>query len=539
MSRGADIRSGRRTRRLILIGTFIAVAAAAALLSTALRNSPWTSPAAAAATPPPAQLVPVASDAADVVAPVTPRSAAVEPKKTEPLPSSPRFTVRVLPLQDNTADEPSRQAVRSFYASLLDGLRAVPGLTLMEAATTAINEIPPGEFLLRVTGDGIAQGRWNAKMLLYARMPVSAAADGAYATVPHLLQYGSITLPGCTGAVSDRPVTGCSDPQGGAASQIELMRQVVFPPDPAVLRALRARLLDRSLEPAQRWKALEQLRVPRAVAVVRPGAQSASLSEERPTMDAETLRGAIDLALSTDDSTQRGEIWRMLRGLRQPQLIRPLIDASRLEASDAARLQAVTTLVADYAQDTRAHAALESIALNDPRELVRMVAQRSLTGDEVWNEYVVARLQDASLPDAQRLEALSYMAATIARDQGQQLRNLLDAKAVEALAEIMPRVLATPADPGTRAAETGNLTTLVSWLVGIHQPATIDLLAGMLKASSDPMIRRMAVSALASHGADARAQPVLQDVAAHDADPQLREAAANALRQAATPPPGT
>ncbi len=379
------------------------------------------------------------------------------------------------------------------------------------------------------------QNRWNVRMMVKASIPVTGDAQAQRATVPHLFQYSSVAAPACTGSLADSPVTGCSDPKGGAASQIDLMRQVVFPPDPALRRAQQARLLDRTLDPAERWKALQALRVSRAVVV--PGLSAPRLTQEPQKIDKETLRGALDLLATAGNPLLRKQIWSALRGVRQPELIQPLIDASRLEASEPVRLEAVTTLAADYAEDEKARAALESVSQNDSQEITRMVAQRSLSGDAPWNEFVATRLLDANLPDAQRVEALTYM---IASGQGQQMRSLLDAKAVEALAQILPRTLAALPGPSSPATpEAGSLTTLTSWVVGVNQPATVDLLTGVLNSTSDPSIRRMTVSGLARHRGDHRAKAALEEMAAHDIDPQLRDAAASALRPEATPPPGT
>lgn len=532
---GAGTQGRRRsTSRLILIGTLAAVAAAAALLHAELRNSRAT-PAIVAVVAPPAESVPAIAAAGPTMEPAAPKITPAAPKKkAEPLPESPRFTVLVLPLQDRTADEPSRLAVKAFYAALLDGLHAVSGLRLVETEEVRNETVPP-EYELTVTGDGPVLGRWNVRMLVKASLPVTGGAQGQRATVPHAFQYSSVAAPSCMGSLVDRPVTGCSDPKGGAASQLDLMREVVFPPDPVLRQGLKVRLQDRTLDPAQRWKALESLRISRAVVVGGPSAPR--LTQEPQRFDTETLRGALDLVATAGDPQLRKQIWTALRGVRQPELIRPLIDASRLEASDTARLEAVATLAADYADDANARATLEFISRNDSREIVRMIAQRSLSGDASWNEFVAARLQDAGRTDVQRLEALSYM---VDWGQGEQMRAVLDAKAVAALAQLMPRALAAMPDASMpHAPDAVNLTILARWFATTNQPASIDLLIGMLNSTSDPMIRRMAVTGLARHLDDTRARETVEDIAAHDPDPQLRDAAATRQPQLVTPPPGT
>jgi hypothetical protein len=529
----SDTQGRRRTSRLILIGGLAAMAAAAALLGMAWRNS-GEAPVPATATELASSAPPVAGPA---VAPATVPSGAATPapvetkKKVEPAADSPRFTVRVLPLKDETTDEPSRRATTAFYTALLDRLSKLPGVTLVKGEA-ASPYIPPGEYQLAVTGSGPVQGNWNARMMIKASVAVRGDEQGPRATVPVLLQYSSVAYPLCTGSLVDHPVTGCSDPEGGAASQVDLMRLAVFPPDPSLRRTLKARLLDRALAPEQRWKALESLRVSRPVVV--PGASAPRLTQEQASIDADMLRGAVDLAATAPSVDLRAQVWRALRDVRLPELVQPLIDASKFEADDGVRLEAVATLATDYAQDPKARAALESIAGGDASELVRMVAQRAISGDKAWTDYLTARLQDESLPDARRIEALMYAASS--GDRNRQLRAVLDAKAVEALSVIIPRTLATQ---GYSAAGTDRLRSLIGVLASTNQPTTVSLLASTLNASSDPQIRRMAVTGLARHLDDARAREALQEIAAHDTDPMLREAAGVRQPQLVTPPPGT
>ena len=530
-SSGADSQVRRRTSRLILIGTLAAMAAAAALLGMAWKNTdeapvPAAAVLASSARPVAAPAIAPANNQSDatVAAPVE------AGKKVAPASDSPRFTVRVLPLQDRTTDEPSRRATSAFYAALLDRLRKLPGVTLLTAEAFG-PEIPPGEYQLTVTGSGPVQGNWNARMMVKASVPVRGD-EGQRATVPYLFQYASVAYPLCTGSLVDHPVTGCSDPEGGAADQIEQMRLVAFPSDPSFRRALKARLLDRALAPQLRSKALESLRVARAVVV--PGASAPRLTQEQPSIDVDIVRGAVDLAATAPSADMRAQVWRALRDVRMPELVQPLIDASKFEADDAVRLEAVGTLAKDYAQDPKARAVLESLAGGDASELVRMVASRAVSGEQAWTGYLTAHLQDESLPDRRRIEALMYTASS--GNETAQLLAVLDAKAVDALSAIVPRAVATQ-DPATAGAD--RLRSLIRVLATTNQPATVSLLISTLNVSSDPQIRRMAVTGLARHLDDARARETLEEIAAHDADPQLREAAGVRQPQLVTPPPGT
>src|SRR6185369_7351924 len=413
--------------------TLAAVAAAAALLSTVLLKSEKAPEAIAAATAvSPAEPVTEARGDTAIAPTVSPAITSAGPgKKTQPPLESPRFTVLVLPLQDRTTDEASRLATRAFYSALLDGLRAVPGLTLLQVGSVG-NDIAPTEYQLTVSADGPVHGRWSARMLLKGSMSVTVDAQEQRATDPQAFQYSSVAAPACTGSLVDRPVTDCSDPKSGAAGQVDLMRLAAFPPDPSARRALQARLLDRTLSPDVRFKALADLQFARA-AVVR-GPQFTTLVERRPDLDKVTLHGVVDLLATTSNPDIRAQISRLLRGTPRPELVQPLIDSYQLDTNDSSRLEVATTLAADYAQDPKGREALESMVRNDPRELTRMVAKRALSGDASWIAYVLHQVQDPELADARRLEALTYMSAS---GQGQKIRELLNAQAVAALAQIM------------------------------------------------------------------------------------------------------
>jgi hypothetical protein len=212
------------------------------------------------------------------------------------------------------------------------------------------------------------------------------------------------------------------------------LRNQVFPPDPTVTHALRTRFQDSSLETAVRLKALEEL----FTLQTRTGVSGL-------LRDAGLVRTAIDLA-RTADPVLRAQLWRSLRGVGDGALVEPMI-SSLLQDPEDVRLAAIETLAADFPGDPRVLSALERVAQGDPRPLVRAVAERGLSGEEAWRQYVTASLKDESQPAPQRVEALVYYlyppgptraTSSTVTDYFPIMTELLDDAAVRALAQAIP-----------------------------------------------------------------------------------------------------
>jgi hypothetical protein len=302
-----------------------------------------------------------------------------------------------------------------------------------------------------------------------------------------------------------------------------LFRQVAFPIDPVWQGEMIAQLRDRRVDEAQRFKALAGLRAerPRWTAGVAGGA--VRVAYVRPEAGIDIVQGAIDLAASARNPMIIAQIWRQMRGLRQPELIQPLIDAIRPDVDQSVRVEAVTTLGSDFAATPIVQAALASVVSNDESALVRMIARRATEGDQVWQDYVVSALADNSLSDMQRVEPLVYLAS-----QGQytEMQNLLDSDSLGQLAKLLPRLLSRPPAMAGSSEAGRSLTPLVSGLPA-KQPALMNMYIEILGVSKDRQVRRFAVNALRQRSDDPRARKALDDVAANDDDPVLRELARN------------
>jgi hypothetical protein len=209
------------------------------------------------------------------------------------------------------------------------------------------------------------------------------------------------------------------------------------------------------------------------------------------------------------------------------QLKRPLIVSGQLDPDHQVRIAAVSTLGADFPSQADARAALEVITRQDPSPLVRAMAQKGLKGEDAWNSYVIESLEDASRPDAERLEALLYHVSwpsNVARANSHGLlKPVIDQGAIPALAEVLPRV----AGAGT---SNDAITRLISQLGSVHHPGITDFLLGRVETSNDMWERQVVIGQLAQRNRDVRVRAALSRVASGDPDPALRQMAETALQ---------
>jgi len=510
-----SVSHSRRNGRLLLLGAALAVAAAAAM---------WVERRPDVIPPPgiTAAVLPAAPVAAEAGGEVVQRvslmaSGNVPAEQKKPMQPVAAFTVRVLPVEDRTTDDAGREAVTVFHASLVQELRKVRGLILLDGSSAEGNAVHANyEIKIKAAGSS-RDNRWNVDLL------VISAAGGDRPVTPFMTSENSVLTPLCSGQVAERQGLECSDPAGAAARMLELLRQVAFPIDTVWQGEMIAQLRDRRVNEMQRFKALSSLRAerPRWTAGVAGG--PVQVAYVRPEASIDVVHWAMDLATSARNPTIIAQIWRQMRGLRQPELIQPLIDATRPDVDPVVRVEAVTTLGTDFAATPIVQAALASVANNDESALVRMIARRATEGDQVWQGYVVSALADKSLSDMQRVEPLAYLA-----NQGQytDMQKLLDSDSLGLLAQVLPRLLSQPPAFTGSSQANRSLTPLVSGLPS-KQPALLNMYIEILSVSKDRQIRRFAVNALRQQSDDVRARRTLDDVATNDDDPVLRDLARN------------
>jgi hypothetical protein len=221
--------------------------------------------------------------------------------------------------------------------------------------------------------------------------------------------------------------------------------------------------------------------------------------------------------------------------MRQPDLLQPLVSAAREDTDADVRLQAVETLAADFAQQEEARAALQAIAREDERPLVRALAQRGLHGDGAWKDYVVASLRDTSKPIAERMEAFMYHMYQPGPGGGVTMsmasRKILDDEVIRALGKALPQATSLP--------DVKRMTgQLIGDIAQVKSTAADGLLQELLQQGSEPAVKRAVVTQLARRSSESRVRSMLEEVRSGDADPQLRQLAEQALSGAPMPAAG-
>jgi hypothetical protein len=512
--------------RRILVGTVLAVAAAASMLAVQLIRVPApegaattadaaviteaaapTGPAAGVAEPEPVLVKgPLPASTAVESPPDAGRAAAVEaPVAVKP------FTVRMQPLRNEAREVDARAAIDLYYTALVAGLRAVPGLTLVELEAADTGASVPGEYRLSAFG--------NAAQSQKVMLGISEGAGdmpGGGAGARFVTQRIVDVVPTCSNASPNSAErASCNDPASVAAAMVDMLRTRIFPPDPSLNKYLQERLTDARLDPNQRLKALMDL-----TALKGMGKTAAA------KLDDAAVRGATELATKSSDPLMRAQVWQALRGVRHAGLLQPLMSAARDDADGDVRLQAVATLATDFAEDEHARAALQSIAREDSRPLVRALAQRGLNGDAAWKDYVVASLKDTNRPIAERMEAFMYHMYQPSPGGGflmsMDSRKILDDEVIKALGKALPQASSLPDVKRMTGQLVGDLAQVKS--------ATADaVLAELLEPGSEPGLRRAVITQLARRSSESRVRSMLEKIRGGDADPQLRELAEQAL----------
>lgn len=406
----------------------------------------------------------------------------------------------------------------SFRAALIGELLLVPGLGLVDAEAELGKATPsmPG-YSIKVSGSYqlSASGQFVDPGSRYVAVSVGAARqlpDGKLTSPPQLFS-ANIDLQGECRSAANGAVT-CADAHSQAVTVVRQMRERLFPPDPSITRERQARLLNGSLEPAQRFSALEELL----------GTQRGGAPQVAALRDPVTLRGLLDLAAAGDPAL-RARIWRTLRGVAEPDLLQPL-QASALGDADEPRLEAVATLAADFAQDPRARVTLESVAGTDTRALVRALAQRGLSGEAAWRAYVNSSLLDTDLTASERVEGFAYQYNLPSRFQpqgtGQHYAafSLLD----EAAADVLLQLVVQASDE--QPASEGRMVRLANAMAArdVKNAAATEALLHYLRHGKSTNTRMIAVQTLGGRNRnDQQVREALREALRSDPSPEVRD----------------
>jgi len=508
-------RSQRVRRRLVLIGGFAAFAAAAAMLATTWR-APESKPVAAEQEP--VSLIPAGGDAISVAAEVEkPEPALTSAAQVEaaiPVPAPEKFTVLVQPLVNEGADAISRASINAMYAAVLRELEAIPGARLIDANAMGAGDLTANYQITVRGGAGTGAGSFSAHVTGQKRGP-DGRMQGAAAT-------STIAAPPCPAPATSKPGD-CHSPASLASRAIEHIRATLFPFDLAAQHLLQAKLLDTQRGLDERLGALSVL----------AGRSATAGTTNEVFSDPAVVRSAIELATSHADESRRAHVWRTLRSVHHPALLQPLIAAAMQGAEREVQQEAVVTL-AGFAEDPRARDALQTLARADSRPLVRALAQRGLSGEAYWNQYVAASLKDTTRTDAERIEAFLYHAVgkgpsveSAKTASPQALRDVLDDDAIKSLALLLPR-----ASAGKRPENNRIGLVLVNVASAIDHPAISEMLLENLMTGTDGNLWMSVAAAVVSfRGNDPALRATLQKIATEDPDPTQREAAERILQQ--------
>jgi hypothetical protein len=517
---------GRHRTRWVLSGVVLAVAAAATMLGMQLLESEVATEVVASRPVPAASPVAAGDDTAvpEAVATNSPSDDTGPPQPAAPAVRP--FTVQVLPLKTDVSDPPRKAAIEAVYVAFVDGLRAVPGLTLVEPAGDGSETPVRPDYRITLEGN-VLPASPTVKSDFTVRMAAEHRGPGAQVLGRFHSGMSGELAPGCVSPPSMDPLRSrrsCTDTMGVATGLVATLRKLVFPPDPQLRSRLQARLLDQKQDAGERLQALEDLSMfGRASGTNGRDELSASMR------DPAVVRAAVQLASTAPDPAARAQIWYMLRGSRDPGLLAPLVTALQNDADDDTRLQALGTLEADFAADPRTRSAFEAVARGDADPMLRALAQRALGSTSAWTDHVLASLKDAGRSPVDRVRALFHayglptqrMYGSFGADS--RILRALDDAAMRALTEMLPLAAAD----SERYAQASH--TLVSELAYMKHPAITDMLLESLDAERKWMDRSWVIEALRRRPPEPRVLEALARIAVQDADPRIRELAARPL----------
>lgn len=389
------------------------------------------------------QVAPAPGGIAMVPAPgASPVVAAVEVRQQDPVRTVPETAevatdaadpsaLRIVLMQAEHAsqDVAAKPAIDAFHASLLQALRSQPGVAVEVAGAGAATDKPanrvtvfsprytilPSGRRLYKSGNGygtltdIAEAvggpqQWPVEVLVKLAAPATwddmnfmeqsfeaaLSIDDAGAINGRYCNFNFSVAGAKPPASSGGAPALCSSIDGLAAWLVAMLR--AQPASPVDTPQLIAQLSD-----AQSYEGTEILRK----------LVNRSLIEGVP-LDAAAIRAiAAYISGSPNPAERRSNILPLL-GVRQPGLVAPLLSTLQRDVDEKVRLEALAVLIADYGSDSRARAALEAASRQDASELVRMAAQRPLTGEAPWQAYVLTTLANRALSVDARLVPVQY-----------------------------------------------------------------------------------------------------------------------------------
>ena len=411
--------------------------------------------------------VPPPSEAPAAAPASTPSTGAAQPPQAAKL----RFKVSVAPLILGTTDGPAALAFQSIYAALLDELRSVPNLDLVEL-DSAHRDLAPNEidFELRAGTRPLVEPRPDSLFHVYWTATRGGAGQWS-ASIASSVPWNAVDI---------------------ARDATQALRRFPFPPEVSRPVELEAVALDTNRSPEERFAALAELKtIPQRFGFV-------GRDERRIVAVA-----AADIVANSADPEVRARAWTGMRMVDDPYLIEPLVDSVLHDNSEFVRLEAVKTLGNSFGRDAKAVAALEYALVHDLSQQVRANAHWESLDENGRRAYVAGTLLRDDLSDAGRLELLTADVSGF--------RGYIDPRAAQALVAIASR-----ARPSTEESTPDESPDRVS------ASEIVPLMVELLTDGSSEDIRSAMASALMRHRGEAGVQLALQLAARDDPSPQVR-----------------
>jgi len=401
-----EARRARNTRRLILIGSFVAVAAAA--WQIAVREPTAVTAASALEATGVASSVADPVQPADVTAPAMPRGAADQQPK-EPLPSEePAIAdvavdghfILVSRRFERAADAQAIALAERCFDTVASELQGLGGLTVVLDPSVSLRESPSEELKLAEKDQKLARSHGAGYMLAVStemgcNFTVFNSSTGLYMLG---LGGGGVDQPGERADALARSIA------RGIHAHLVVGRS-------AEAIESRARVLNAGLSDRDRTTALLRL-----LDGGRVGFRSAA--ETRTLLDEQVMAVALQLA-AKGDAEVRTAIWSLLRQTDDRALVQPLLLAMKNDPDRSVRYQAVQA-ARKFLDVPGVRETLQEMAAKDPdseREIfccvqtVREAAERAAVTDADFLGWARRKLLDESLPSRSRLITLIGMSS--------------------------------------------------------------------------------------------------------------------------------
>lgn len=392
----------------------------------------------------------------------------------------------VLPVPSADADQRLATMLQDFYEEFLVQLSSIEGLTVVsrDRVLPFIGSLLPEEEIARQLGAGT----------------IVVLAIGT--EEPVLLKI--LAIDGATGAFHWSSVILLREPvtrdemranAQGVVAFIEEMRTRPTADRPTRIADARAVVLNAALSNAERIDALRRLplRSPEAY-------------------DDAIVAAAVEIATTSGNASVRSQVWLTMQGVGHQYLIEPLLQSLAYDADDYVRRAAAITL-GDFRDVPRVQAALARAQARDASGAVRESARLALLSDQERNELALKTLLDTTLPNPERLHAVSI------RDY-RRVRNVpLTVEAAWAVFDIATR----SKDPAIRSS---------AWLTlkrsEVHNPTFMGALLDDVANHPSESVRAAAARTLELYREDPDARAALEQ-AQSDRSAEVRRAARWAL----------